>query len=514
MRKTFLASVVILCTLLAVTSPGKAAMVAAQTSWAAPAEVSDGSGSDWFPDIAVSDDGTVYVIWGSGIQRNSGWTGDETGDDLLRYREQRGQVWSPINDINYTCVGGYTVRNSIVVGHDDRLHVLVRRCFMLSSFSAPADNAWSAQSWSEPLMLGTSYYNALATDSSGTLHALYNEAVYGTQGADGYGSEIMYRRSTDNGQTWSVRRDLAELSGGDERMQIKTDGQDRLHVVWDHGSDWYTGLYNPQFGVYRRSEDGGLTWSDQVRLGIANEPVFQTALGLTLEGDPLVVYRSAKNENIYFQTSPDGGNTWSAPAVVPGISARPALESTLDRYSLATDSANRIHLLAAGFPTASQNRSARPLLLHLVWDGQSWSPPEVVMAGVDYPFWPTLIAANGNQLHAVWFNYSVQGGWGHRSVWYSTRSLDTPFVAPPPAAATPLTGAAAQATPAVATTAGPDQTPAPQAPLNPQARRAVPPPAAVDREWLAPLILGVGPVAVLLAAFVWLASRWKHRDPS
>lgn len=512
MRKPVATTATLLAALLLLVCAGRPQQAQSQGLWSQPFEVSNGGGSDWFPDITADPEGNLHVIWGSGIQRNTDWTSNETGDDLLRYRELRNGVWSAPNDIAHTCVGGATVRNSIVTGLDGKLHVLLRVCVRVHSFSAPFGDAWSARGWSESLPLGTSYYNALAVDGKGVLHALYNEAVFGVGETGGMGSEIMYRRSTDNGETWTLRQDLAQLPGGDERMQIQADDRDRLHVVWDHGSDWYTGLYDPQYGVYRRSDDGGLTWHDQRRLSVPGEAVFGIAMGLTLEGNPLVVYRSAASQAIYFQTSPDGGDTWSAPEAIPSVLARPAAESTLDRYSMATDSANRIHLLVSGFPAYAPVQPARPQLFHLVWDGQSWSQPEVVMANADYPFWPRLIATNGNQLHAVWFTYSVQGGWGHRSIWYSTRQLDTPRIAPnPPLPAPSATPPTAPSTPPAANQAATARPVAATRPVPGQRGASPPPSGELSTGWEVALALGLAPVALLLAAMLWLVTRRRGR---
>lgn len=183
-----------------------------------------------------------------------------------------------MNDIAFTCVGGFTVRNSIAVTPDGHLHALVRRCTDVTAVSAPVQQAWSARAWSKPQRLGSSYYNAIAADSKGVLHAFYNEAVIGTEEGNRLLSEIFYRRSTDGGQTWTVRANLAQLPGGDERIQVKVDGRDRLHVVWDHGSDWYLGLDRPA----RRGLPSFRRW----RRDLARSGVLQYRRGTRRANDP------------------------------------------------------------------------------------------------------------------------------------------------------------------------------------------------------------------------------------
>lgn len=507
----------LLCALATLAAPRP---LYAENGWSEPFDVSNDQ-FGWFPDLAADAQGAVHVIWGSGATNpDADPNSPDASQDLLRYRVLRDGVWSGVNDIAYTCVGGFTVRNSIVANRDGRVNVLVRNCFDVSAFDAPGDMAWSAGAWGRLQRLGTSYYNAIAADSKGVLHAIYNEGLVGTVDGVTPLSEIFYRRSTDGGQTWSVRNNLARLPGGDERMQIRVDGRDRIHVVWDHGSDWYLGIDEAEYGVYRRSDDGGETWRETTLLGVSEGPTVQTTLGLMGDGNPLVVYRSAFDTKLYYQTSLDGGDSWTPGQPVPYIQARDVLERNLDSYSMATDSAGRIHLLVSGFPEGSA--AAIPMLLHLTYDGQSWSPPEVVSATANRPLWPRLVAYGGNQLHAVWFSYTDATGWGERRVWYSGKTLDTPAAPPPPPITLPTAPAPTAQPPDDAPVepiaAAPDQggasaasVPAqPSAPVG--AFRDTPPPGSLGgtQSFVVPalaLLPVAGLIVALAAMMIWRRTR-------
>ncbi len=507
-------TVLLIMILISSFSVGAPRRAVAQGDWTPPSEISNDQ-FGWFPDLAADQNGTIHVIWGSGaIDPNvPDPSAPEASLDLLRYRSLRDGAWTPMNDIAFTCTGGYTVRNSLAVNADGRLQALVRTCFDLSTVSATTQEAWSALNWTAPLRLGSSYYNALAADSQGRLHAIYNEMVFGDEEQSKLASEIFYRRSDDGGQDWSVRTNLANLSGGDERMQIDVDAQDRIHVVWDHGSDWYLGLDRPEYGIYRRSDDGGDTWQSQIVLGIPGEPIVQTTLGLTLEGNPLVVYRSANQRQIFFQSSPDGGANWMAAEPIPGIQARDPLERGLDSYSLTVDSANRMHLLIVGFPEASN--ASIPMLMHLVWDGQRWSAPEIVAQGPNYPMWPRAVVALGNQLHATWFTYTQANDWGDRRVWHSSKQLDSPAVAPAPLIDLPtpiFTANLPDDAPITINAPVTEQVVAHPAPTNPIAFRDLPPPGAVgSRGDIIVVVLALAAVLGLLVVVVML-TLWRRAN--
>ncbi len=486
----------------------------ASGGWSAPFDISDDQ-FGWFPDVTADVQGAVHVIWGSGALSDSPDPNDPnlSSRDLLRYRMLRDGRWSPMNDIAFTCVGGFTVRNSIAATPDGYLYVLFRSCTDVSAVRAPAQEAWSARAWTGPQRLGSSYYNAIAADGKGVLHAFYNEGAFGVEEGDRLLSEIFYRRSTDGGQTWTVRANLAQLPDGDERMQVKVDGRDRVHLVWDNGSDWYLGLGQPGYGVYRRSDDGGETWREPVFFITADGPVAQTTLGLV--GDnPIVVYRSGFGADVYYQVSRDGGDTWSEPRRIPGIRARDGGgNTTLDSYTMATDSAGRVHLLVSGFLEGSV--AAIPMLLHLTWNGETWSAPEVVTATMNWPMWPRLAIAGGNQLHAVWFSYTDASGWGERRVWHSSKTVDAPAIAPTPfsepLSTSEVAGASSPAVPASPSTLPTARMPAATSALPDEIRATPPPDVMASANSLLIHGLALAPVVgLIIVVLTLMLSRRNH----
>lgn len=412
--------------------------VSAQTGgWSEPIELSNAAQTkanvSWYPDLTVGPDGSVHVIWCSFPKIKSD-RGSLVAFDSLMYRTLSGTTWSEINDIATRMSSEeYTVRNSIALGRDGKLHVLLRSWTKIVAIDAPWQSAWSARSWSTPRTIsgsGAAYYNALAIDDQGILHALWSEAVPDDPNTPNPicpgCSDLFYRRSTDGGKLWSPPINLSQSPDGENRPQIKIDHQGRIHAVWDQGIDWYAGSGQPKLGVYRRSDDGGKTWRVPVNFHLAEDQVIQTALALTLEGNPFVVYRGVNYDRLYFQRSTDGGTTWNHPTEIPGVRAGPI--NNLDIYSMATDGAGHIHLLMVGFPSDAvdiTSEQARPTLFHLTWDGAAWSAPEPIMRD-SFMEWPRIVIAGGNQLHAVWFTRRQLQGERYFQIYYSSKQTDAP----------------------------------------------------------------------------------------
>ncbi|HMP39240.1 MAG TPA: sialidase family protein, partial [Roseiflexaceae bacterium] len=256
-------------------------------------------GSSWFSDMAIGPNGSVHIVWYSGLGTNT----PDGSIDLLMYREQRNGEWSSFNSIKSPSTGGYTVRNSIVMGRDGRLHVIYRSSGGILYSSAAVGDAYYPQAWSAPQFIttGSAYYTALAIDQQGTLHAFYSEPPPLPPTGEVLASpcancaDLFYRRSTDSGQTWSAPENLSRSEEGDNRPQVQIDSRGRIHLVWDLGVDWYAGKGVPKSGIYRRSDDGGLTWSRPVTLGLPDQVVQQTALGSDLRGNLLAVFRGVRD---------------------------------------------------------------------------------------------------------------------------------------------------------------------------------------------------------------------------
>ena len=126
------------------------------------------------------------------------------------------------------------------------LFIIVFSLFLLLLTQSVQSQTWQPTkrlTWNA----GSSWYPAIATDSSRNIHVVWHDSTPGNW-------EIYYKRSTDGGSTWSTQR-LTWNSGYSEYPAIATDSSGNIHVVW---CDSTTGNYEI---YYKRSTDGGSTWT-------------------------------------------------------------------------------------------------------------------------------------------------------------------------------------------------------------------------------------------------------------
>jgi len=408
----------------------EAAGVSAQTgSWTEAVNISNTSRNSWFPDLAVDGLGRIHVVW------CESWE-DELGraPDQVNYTMWDGQTWSEPNNIVPTSM--FIHRPTIAVGSTGDLLMVFREAVIggtpLFFTAAPASDAWSAAAWSSPRLLSLHLHNYLAdlaVDAQGTVHLTFDDAGDPDSVICPGCADIYYRRSTDNGQTWSAPVNLDPTPTGATQEQMEIDSSGVIHVVWDEGRDKLSGRGEPIYGAYTFSSDGGLSWSVPLAIAYPTATVTQLTVGADGQGGVMLAWRSTAHDEIFYQWSTDHAGAWSPPGVIPGVFARP-WPTLFDRYDMAADSAGHIHLLVVGRESLEPDA---PLgVYHLVWDGDSWSQPDRIYLGEGLPEYPEIVVSHGNRLHAVWFVRDLQWQLSNYQVWYSSSQADAPYQTPVP----------------------------------------------------------------------------------
>jgi len=165
---------------------------------------------------------------------------------------------------------------------------------------------------------GGSYSPATAVDSSGNIHVLWSDSTPGNY-------EIHYRKSSDGGATWGKIRRLTWTSGDSGYPAVAVDPSGNLHFVWTDYTSGNDEIY------YKKSTDGGTTWSTGKRLTWTSVASWRSAIAVDSSGNLHLAwceYIDSSHSDIYYEKSTDGGTTWtprkrltwtSASSLVPAI---------------------------------------------------------------------------------------------------------------------------------------------------------------------------------------------------
>lgn len=424
-------------------------------AWSPPENLSQTPNGSWFSDMVIDSHGNIHVIWCETVRPESGLFLEES----INYTVWNGEEWSQPNDL--VADNPDINRNALAIDGSDRLYMVYRHGVSggigIVFRSAWAEEARSAAAWSRPHRLdlqGNAYMPAMTIDSQGLLHLLFEdrgnpESTICLGGC----SDLYYRKSKDQGDTWTFPVNLSNTSVGSTRVQIQVDLQDTIYATWDEGWDRVSGVGEAVSGSFTYSTDGGETWSPVLSISYPDSTVAQLTAGSDKQNGVLLVWRATSSDPIYYQWSNDGGETFEAPAEIPGIWARP-WTTRFDLFNMATDSAGQIHLLVVG--RESQEADADLGVYHLVWDGETWSKPTSLFSAPGlYPEYPKIVIHEGNQLHATWFSRegSEYDQEVNREIWYSKsqsaapRIEVTPVPSPTPKPPTPTPSPPATATP-------------------------------------------------------------------
>jgi BNR repeat-like domain len=266
----------------------------AQADWIASRRLTWTSGDSTVPSITVGLGNTIHVVWYDNTPGN---------EEIYHKRStDGGQTWGVAKRLTWT--SGISRNPAIATDSSGGIHLVWQddtpgNLEIYYKRSTDGGTTWSAAkrlTWTSSI----SQNPAIATDSSGGIHLVWGDYTPGNP-------EIYYKRSTDGGTTWSAAKRLT-WSGKAVDPTIATGSSNTVHLVWTDGTPGNPEIY------YKRSTDGGTAWSAAKRLTWTSGQSFYPALATASSGGIHVVWSddTPGNREVYYKRSTDGGATWSA----------------------------------------------------------------------------------------------------------------------------------------------------------------------------------------------------------
>jgi hypothetical protein len=275
------------------------------------------SGSSLFPAITADSNSNIHVVWQDTSPSN----------DEIYYKKSAdgGTTWKTRR---LTFSSGESEIPAIAVESNDHIHVVYdddtpgnSEVYYKKSTDGGATWRTKRLTWNS----GSSYSPVIALDSNGLIHVLWYDYTPGN-------AEIYYRKSTDGGTTWTIKR-LTYNSGYSWNPAIAIDTKNYIHATW---GDETLGNFEQYYG---KSTNGGATWTSK-RLTFNYGSSSNSTIATDSNNDIHVTWGddSSGNYEIYYKMSTDGGASWTIQRLTysSGLSASP---------SMAVDSVDHLHVV-------------------------------------------------------------------------------------------------------------------------------------------------------------------------
>lgn len=315
--------------------------------------------------------------------------------------------------------------------------------------SSTIEDAWNPRSWEAPDPIAGGYFSIPVFDGVDGLHVISTENVIDITCMC---LELNYRHVNIAAMEWPEPTKISKSTrfGASKPQVLVEAATGALFVVWEQGLDGDRGYVgNPATVMFSRSLDNGATWSapyqiapsapagDEVIEAIREPLARNIAIARDREGALITVWWSMPDNQILYRRSMDNGATWGESIqVAGGWGVGNVTTSRQDIYSIDADSNGDLHLVYVGL-LAPDDRDLK--LFHSVWNGVSWSPPEILAAYQgDLPEWPRISIGLGNVVDVVWhvrpqyLSAPADAVTPTYEVWHTRKILESPAIAPLP----------------------------------------------------------------------------------
>jgi hypothetical protein len=249
------------------------------------------SGASEYPAIAADSYDYIHVVWQ-----------DDTPGNLEIYyvkSEDRGATWSVPRRLTWTSGSGE--HPAIAVDSSDRIHIAwqddktgVAEVYYRQSTDGGTN--WSAVTrltWTS----GVSGYPDMAAGSGSSVFLVWHDDTPGHQ-------EVYFKRSTDGGATWEVATRLTWTSGDCWMPAIARGSGNALHVV-----------YCSEYNIFtKKSTNAGTNWNTAKQLTWSPNLNVKSVVAVDSLGTIHMIWQKDyvhDEADIFYRRSTDGGTTWS-----------------------------------------------------------------------------------------------------------------------------------------------------------------------------------------------------------
>lgn len=385
--------------------------------WQRPEPVSHPTESNSLQLLADAD-GWLHAMW---VQRVS----SDSPREAVHYSRWDGIGWSQAKDVLISPEGEDTAQPSITLSPDDKIMAVWINGVPGSVYFSQADlaSASNGSEWSSPITLPMPRPAAvapqIAVGQDGVIYVAYVVPLNEERG-------LYLTWSADGGESWSgpIQAFDGVTAGWAmvDKPRLSVGGDGVVHLMWVRSSSPPDS--DPQSLYYARSVDGGVSWP-----GFSEVTQSPSGWSDLLTRGELAVHRFwlAENDDLWHQTSNDGGANWMQPQRVSSSGeALPLAASVLD-------GAGRPWLLqAAGTRTETGEIGPPSRVRSWVISEGRWTTAEELKLGGNEIEEFAAAATGGGDMHVIFSAYAsgigaLQDG---QTIYHSSRHLELPQVQP------------------------------------------------------------------------------------
>jgi len=325
--------------------------------------------------IAASSNGSVHVVWR-----------DERGGPRQIYYKRSpdgGTTWSAD-----TCLSNTpdTCKFSSIAVADTIVHVVWDGYYGWDYEIYYRRSVNSGLSWG-PIVRLTDAWNESCLPSMAVLDTMIH-VVW--QDYRDFCWQIYYKRSIDNGTTWSPDRRLTAIGSDWLCPSVAVTGSN-VHVVWRG----YDGATSQPTLFYKSSSNAGSTWTSDTCLSTSSVNNYQSA-SIAASGQNVNVVWTKENLywlKVFYKHSSDGGFSWGPDTYIPNMDTANSSSPTV------AVSDSNIHLI---WSDGRSDRYGYPDLFFKFSSngGLNWSQDTSLTASRS-AYQPSL-TIQGPALHLVW----------------------------------------------------------------------------------------------------------------
>jgi len=280
------------------------------STWSTAKRLTWTSGDSHHPAIAIDSNGHIYVVWVEGADIY--WSKSTDG----------GATWSTAQELDQVVESFWYCYPAMAIDSTDTVHVVWGRIYGIHyTRSTDGGITWSGVQHLRSSDSVFSSRQSVCIDSNNQVHVVWYED------AGVSNDEIYYKGSPDGGTTWGATKRLTWTSVRSQDPAISIDSNGDIHVVWE---EHYTpGNYEISF---KKSLDEGVTWTPGKKLTWAEGYSSDPKMSIDSNNAVHVVWWDTASGvwETYYRRSTDGGTTWGARKRLSwnsGYSYHPAIDS-------------------------------------------------------------------------------------------------------------------------------------------------------------------------------------------